>query len=384
MDLSNYKLTWDQDFTTMSTLSVTPWGPVGPSGSTWIAHTPYAGDWINFQDPSGPYLPFNIGDGHLTIRAQYESDGKYYGGLLSSVDSKGNGFSQKYGYFEMLAQLPSGLGTWPAFWLDDVTSLVNKSLVGGHEIDILEAYGDGPGILRSTIHYWDNANSKNDWGWGQWALQCSMYSGYHTYGMDIQPDYLTVYYDRMEVMRFPNKIPNITENYDRPMYIMVNLAIGGGSNLNNETNLRKGPQDMLVKYVKVWQGSGGSANGNSTAGALSLTWPTAQFTLNAGQKIVINGTTLTFTSKGSLQVLENGSGTIVYNSNSDNANCASNACYAYFQNDGNLVFHAGTTVYWASNTWGNNEGSLSFGNTPPYLVIHDGHCNPMWSSPAIP
>lgn len=25
--------------------------------------------------------------------------------------------------------------------------------------------------------------------------------------MDIQPDYLTVYYDRMEVLRFPNKIP---------------------------------------------------------------------------------------------------------------------------------------------------------------------------------
>lgn len=29
MDLTNYKLTWEQDFTTMSNLSVSPWGPVG-------------------------------------------------------------------------------------------------------------------------------------------------------------------------------------------------------------------------------------------------------------------------------------------------------------------------------------------------------------------
>jgi hypothetical protein len=30
---------------------------------------------------------------------------------------------------------------------------------------------------------------------------------------------------------------------------MVNLAIGGGSNRNNATNLNKGPQDMLIKYL---------------------------------------------------------------------------------------------------------------------------------------
>ena len=48
------------------------------------------------------------------------------------------------------------------------------------------------------------------------------------------------------------------------------------------------------------------------------------------QSIVINGTTLTFTSKGSLQVLENGSGTLLYNSNTDNANCASTNVWLSF------------------------------------------------------
>ena len=29
--------------------------------------------------------------------------------------------------------------------------------------------------MRSTLHYWDSANSKGDWGLGQAAIQCSMY-----------------------------------------------------------------------------------------------------------------------------------------------------------------------------------------------------------------
>ena len=54
------------------------------------------------------------------------------------------------------------LGTWPAFWLMDVTSLVNRSM-DAHEIDVLEQYGDGIGILRTTLHYW-SVNGTDGWG----------------------------------------------------------------------------------------------------------------------------------------------------------------------------------------------------------------------------
>ena len=73
---------------------------------------------MNFQDPSGDYAPFHLGNGGpLVIRAQREgasnTTDSLQAGLLSSVDGKGRGFSQQYGYFEMRAWLPSGLGTWP-------------------------------------------------------------------------------------------------------------------------------------------------------------------------------------------------------------------------------------------------------------------------------
>ena len=99
MDLSNYVLTWDQDFTLLPNLSVSANGPCGPGGSTWMAHTPYYGDWARFLDPTADYEPFHLANGGpLTIRSQRQGNSKdLYAGLLASVDPKGRGFSQRYG-----------------------------------------------------------------------------------------------------------------------------------------------------------------------------------------------------------------------------------------------------------------------------------------------
>src|SRR5271154_1732997 len=70
MNLSHYSVTFNQDFTSMKTLSVSNYGPIKSGGPTWIAHTPYNGDWVNFEAPSGSFHPFNVGNGYLTIRAQ--------------------------------------------------------------------------------------------------------------------------------------------------------------------------------------------------------------------------------------------------------------------------------------------------------------------------
>jgi beta-glucanase (GH16 family) len=70
------------------------------------------------------------------------------------VDSKGKGFAQALGYFEVRMQLPEGTGLWPAFWLDGLGSFRNpKSKVA--EIDILEEYGVDSRIAHQVVHIWD-------------------------------------------------------------------------------------------------------------------------------------------------------------------------------------------------------------------------------------
>ena len=111
LDLDPYRLTFDEDFS--QPLSISAWGP----GTRWIAHTPYAGDFgdARFGDP-GKDSPFSVHNGILRIEAM-KTGNHWRSGLICSVDPNGVGFSQQYGYFEMRAKLPKGLGTWPAFWL---------------------------------------------------------------------------------------------------------------------------------------------------------------------------------------------------------------------------------------------------------------------------
>ena len=55
-------------------------------------------------------------------------------------------FAQRYGYFEMRAQLPAGRGLWPAFWL------VGKTQQYHVEIDIMEALGHERSRIYQTVH----------------------------------------------------------------------------------------------------------------------------------------------------------------------------------------------------------------------------------------
>ncbi|MGO8594024.1 family 16 glycosylhydrolase, partial [Rhizobium ruizarguesonis] len=55
--------------------------------------------------------------GILKIEARKEADGTWRSVLLSSVNPKGEGFSQQFAYFEARMKLPPGKGFWPAFWL---------------------------------------------------------------------------------------------------------------------------------------------------------------------------------------------------------------------------------------------------------------------------
>lgn len=110
LDLAKYELTFSEDF---DRLSVSSRGP----GTTWIAHTPWYGDFGDaaFSDPR-PDFPFTTETGVLRIEARKDAEGKWQSGLLCSRDRDGplgKGFAQKLGYFEMRAKLPLGLAFGP-------------------------------------------------------------------------------------------------------------------------------------------------------------------------------------------------------------------------------------------------------------------------------
>jgi beta-glucanase (GH16 family) len=235
IDLSGYELTFNEDF---DRLDVSAWGP----GTRWIAHTPWRGDFGDaaFADPT-PDFPFTIKDGILRIEARKGADGKWRSGLLASTDPQGNGFVQQFGYFEMRAKLPPGSGVWPAFWL-----IANRDEKTSAEIDVLEYYGVGPDVYHSTVHVWPKIAGveKQTHHIRHKVPYGSLYEDFHTYGVSVESDSIIFYLDRKEMGRV--KTP---PEHHRPMFILLNLALGSGWPIDKTIN----PSYMYVDYVRAYR-----------------------------------------------------------------------------------------------------------------------------------
>ncbi len=243
LDLTGYNLTFNEEF---EDLSVSAWGPTGPEGTRWIAHTPWKGDFgdARFTDPQ-PGFPFTVTDGILRIEVRKEN-GKWRSGLLSAVDPNGNGFKQKFGYFECRAKFPKGPGTWPAFWLMGLKNLKKLPENTGPrinpEVDIVEHYGHWPWRFSYVLHLWGfgGLKSKHD---GERIIAFGLEEDFHTYGVMIGEKHITLYFDGVE--KHQRKTPEAVKT---PLYPIINLALGPGWPLDKTPN----PSYMYVDYVKVW------------------------------------------------------------------------------------------------------------------------------------
>ncbi|TCD03560.1 glycoside hydrolase family 16 protein [Pedobacter psychroterrae] len=231
LDLKGYKITFQDEFN--GPLDVSALGP----GTKWIAHTPYGGDFgdAQFSDPKDGF-PFSIKNGILTITAKNEAN-KWKSGLLSSLDTADNGFSQLYGYFEMRAKLPAGPGTWPAFWL-----LKSPRAKMGFEVDIVEQYGQWPGILHTALHWW--YPDRRHKGVGDNFRVEDMTTQFHTYGFLWTKNEMIWYFDGKELWRKPTPA-----EANEPMYVLIDLALGSGWPIDKTPN----PSMMLVDYVRVYK-----------------------------------------------------------------------------------------------------------------------------------
>jgi beta-glucanase (GH16 family) len=209
-----------------------------PNGST----LPGEGEW--YLDPA--FAPtasvhtLTIANGALVITADrtpasiaaYTEGHHYVSGLINS----GHGYSQKYGYFEMRAQLPRGRGLWPAFWL------VPADMTASHEIDVMEVLGHDMRTLHTTLHTFAGGHIMQT----ETTAVADMSRGFHLYGADWQPDWITWYFDRRPVFR--SRTPAFL---NKPMFMIVDLAVGGPMPGPVDATTQF-PARMTIDYIKTF------------------------------------------------------------------------------------------------------------------------------------
>src|SRR6516162_7054963 len=238
-----YKLVFAEEFD--RALSVSNW--VMPPAK-WMAHTPYAGDfgdaWFTGPNEPGILSPFSVSDGILTITAYQDPDkGNHWrSGLLSSVDTHGNGFSVALGYFECRMKLPTGAGVWPAFWLAGITGVNRHRIKDSAEIDVLEEYGVDSSIAHQHVHVW-KPNGGESYSKGNATKLQGMTTGFHTYGCLVAKDGIRFYFDGAQIWQTITP-PEALE----PLYVMVDLILGGGWPIDQTPN----PSRLYVDYIRVY------------------------------------------------------------------------------------------------------------------------------------
>lgn len=205
----------------------------------------------------------SIEDGKLVLTARPEQVRGYRGrtfrytsgmvttGRLYGEPRSATGFDATYGFFEMRAKIPDGQGIWPAFWL------LPSTLEPLPEIDIMEVLGHEPNRLWLHYHRLDRRGDKQSAGKSVRTKDLS--KGWHVYGVDWSPEHIIWYLDGREVFRFTdrNAIP------DEPMYIIINLAVGGEwPGAPDQTTVF--PARMEIDYVRAWQKPRTQRSGSAT------------------------------------------------------------------------------------------------------------------------
>jgi beta-glucanase (GH16 family) len=188
------------------------------------------------------YNPFSISGGVLSITAKpfaagdlgYTFGAGYASGML---DTRGI-FAQKYGYFEIRAQMPTATGSWPAFWMvpdpnvgGAIEADITENLAISPSVDYVRAYSNGTGAFAN-------------------ALKTGDPGGFHTYGMLWTASTVTYYYDGTAVFTTPTPA-----NWTQPMYLIVNYALGG---FGQAPNAAAFPDSYKIDYVHAYALADGS------------------------------------------------------------------------------------------------------------------------------
>jgi beta-glucanase (GH16 family) len=162
----------------------------------------------------------------------------YVSGLISGASPDATLFAFKYGYVESRVHLPKGQGLWSALWMLPTTRESKP------EVDIFETVGEQPDTVQMHTH-WSEDGEDHQRG-HKWHGS-DLTNGWHTFGLQWEPDALTWYVDGEVRWRVtdPDQIPH------EDMYLLTNLAVGGALTKppNADTPF---PSSLRVDYIRVW------------------------------------------------------------------------------------------------------------------------------------
>lgn len=257
------KKTWGDDFDGES-LDTSIWlqpedmSEEGLNGKTAIRST----------DPNDVYVK----DGKFHICARQDED-YYYGGYITTKEH----LNYKYGYAEISAKIPHGVGFWSAFWTattDYASSFDPKSpLLLRPEVDIMECFGNSVSYA-GNMHRWPSREGSAA-GYKHTSLDISqkiindkkftiadegavLGHDFHTYGLWWDQEKMEFTCDgEVFFTELINDDEGDIECFNHSMYLILSVSVGGAN--DTAGTITDNPDDwantnqLIVDYLNIYQ-----------------------------------------------------------------------------------------------------------------------------------
>jgi beta-glucanase (GH16 family) len=191
-----------------------------------------------------------VESGNLVVEARKEPH-QGYAYTSASINTLGR-FEFLYGRVEVRAKLPTGNGAWPAVWMLG-TNRAQAGWPACGEIDIMENVGFDPLAIHASVH---TAAYNHTIGTQKTAIVnvTNPSEGFHVYAMEWSPDRIEVFVDGQKYFTFRNEgAGSRVWPFDRPQYLLINLAIGGSWGGQKGIDDALFPKRYLVDYVRIYQ-----------------------------------------------------------------------------------------------------------------------------------
>lgn len=157
----------------------------------------------------------------------------------------------RHGRIEVRAKLPRGRGVWPAIWMLGSDRSAGWPACG--EIDIMEYVGFEPDTIHGTVHTGKYNHVKKTQR-GATVQVPAPYQDFHLYSVEWDDAKIDFLVDGKKYHSFPNERTGPDAwPFDKPCYLILNLAIGGAWGGAKGVDTTIFPQEFRIDYVRVYQ-----------------------------------------------------------------------------------------------------------------------------------
>ena len=221
----------------------------------WNIETWWAGAYNNeLQSYTKSQNNIILNNGYLYLRAQKETpfnpnQPAYTSGRITTQDK----VEIQYGYWEIKAKLPSGIGTWPAIWmLNSKIDSIPWPYSG--EIDIMEHVGYDENRVFFSIHNEDlfgNVHGTNQQGV---YYNEEIEDDFHIYSVEWNENEIKGFVDDVQYFNI-SKLSNFNYSqwpYDSPFFLIINLAIGGDWGGVQGVDNSIFPSSFIIDYARMF------------------------------------------------------------------------------------------------------------------------------------